>query len=247
MTDAGQIAPPPKFAQLMDQHEIALFLDFDGTLVPIASTPDGIVVPEGMASRLSELASRLAGALAVVSGRSIADLETHIGQIPTAVAGSHGADRRAADGSAIGQAPEKFSAETESELAQFCASSGASLERKSHGGAIHFRADPAMEGDVVRFATELAERSGLSIKRGKCVVELTSPGASKAGAVEAFLEIAPFAGRLPIFIGDDVTDEDGFRAAAQAGGFGIRVGDLDGSIARYNFTNVQEVHAWLSL
>ena len=247
MTITGTRENPPELAQLIAEGPVALFLDFDGTLVEIAPTPDGIQVPDSLNNRLIELAQKIGGRLGLVSGRSIADLESHLGPIAVAVAGSHGADCRSARGDVIGARPDALSVPVVEALKAFCADVGLSYEEKSHGGAIHYRSAPSRGDDVLQFAARLAAQHDLDVKQGKCVVELVGCGASKAAAVAAFMDQPPFSGATPIFIGDDVTDEDGFRAAMEAGGFGIRVGQLDHSAARHCFANVDAVHDWLGL
>lgn len=239
-------APPPLRAMCKD-GPLALFLDFDGTLVDIAPTPDGIVVPERMAERLSALSASLDGALALVSGRALIDLERHCGELPVARAGSHGIDRLFASGEALGDAPEPMSQEVEQRLRRFAEDSGIRMETKPHGGALHYRENPGGEAEGMKFAEGLAAEHGFVVKCGKFVIELVRPGADKGGAVRAFMQEAPFAGRRPVFVGDDVTDEDGIAAANEFGGFGIIVGERESAGARYRLADPVAVHAWLGL
>ncbi|MDN3645674.1 trehalose-phosphatase [Pontixanthobacter aestiaquae] len=234
-------------ADLSEQGPVALFLDFDGTLVEIAPTPDSIHVPDDLTERLEALSSRYDGRLALVSGRAPADLERHLGSLPFAVAGSHGASRFRADGSAMGKAADALPDAVVSALSEFAEGNGVSYEAKSHGGALHFRAKPELEGAAVEFASALATEHDLAVKAGKCVVEIVGNGADKASAVRAFMAEHDFAGATPIFIGDDVTDEDGFAAANEIGGFGIAVGDRPYRNAQYKLNSVKDVHAWLKL
>ncbi len=249
MTMPGRTAlePPPSLQQLCEEGPLALFLDFDGTLVEIAATPGGIVVPEMLGTSLFELSERIGGRLALVSGRAIPDLEHHLGPLRVARAGSHGIARELADGSALGAMAEALPATAYEDLRGFAEKAGFALEEKQHGAALHYRANPALEPEGLSFAQGLAQAHGLEIKRGKCVIELVRPGASKAGAVRAFMEVLPFAGARPVFIGDDITDEDGFAAAAELGGFGILVGDRSPSAARFQLANPAAVHTWLGL
>lgn len=241
------LARPPALAALLSGGPVALFLDFDGTLVEIAPGPDAIAVPSGLDQQLCMLGERLGGRLALVTGRSLDNLGQHLGTPPIARAGSHGASRRMADGGMLGNDPPPLPDAVRSTLSAFAADSGVLVEAKPHGAALHYRADPAQEEHVEALASRVAGEHGLTIKRGKCVVELVTPGAGKDGAVRAFMARAPFAGAMPVFIGDDVTDEDGFRAAAEMGGWGIIVGDRASQSARYRLPKVQDVHAWLEL
>jgi trehalose 6-phosphate phosphatase len=245
----GSIAldPPPSLQQLCAQGPLSLFLDFDGTLVDIAPTPDTILVPQTLGTALFELSARLGDRLALVSGRAIPDLEHHLGPLRVARAGSHGIARELADGSALGSMAESLPLEVADTLRAFAQASGFALEEKQHGAALHYRANPDLEPQGIAFAEGIAAAHGLEIKRGKCVIELVRPGASKAGAVRAFMEVPPFAGSRPVFIGDDVTDEDGFAAAEELGGFGILVGDRSPSTAHYQLPDPATVHAWLAL
>ena len=238
---------PPALDALLKERRIALFLDFDGTLVEIAETPDGIEVPDDLVQRICALEERLGGALAVVSGRAIDDLESHTGALRVACAGSHGSDCRAAGGGNVGEPPADLSAEIRQEIADFAGSEGFRLEEKTHGAALHYRSDPSLEGRGLRFAERMADEHGVIVKRGKCVIEFVASEASKASAVQAFMAEPPFAGAIPVFIGDDVTDEDGMRAATEMGGFGVAVGERESENARYALASPAAVHHWLGL
>lgn len=226
---------------------MSLFLDFDGTLVDLAPTPDGIHVPDHLAAALHRLAAEMDGRLALVSGRAISDIEKYLGQLSIARAGSHGSDCRAADGAALGAAPQGLSDAALAEIVEFAEASGFAREDKPHGAALHYRHDPSLEADGIAFAEKFAEHHGLAVKRGKCVIEFVIPGSDKGKAVAAFMAEAPFAGSTPIFVGDDVTDEDGFEAARAAGGFGIIVGERDSAAAQYRLADTTSVHQWLGL
>lgn len=240
---ADELAPPPPLSSF---DTPALFLDFDGTLVEIADSYDGIAVPGELLGSLTRLSETLAGRLALVSGRSVGDLEGHLGDIPFTVAGSHGGELRRAGAtsaavdplpSALVDAAETFVQTT----------SGVRLEKKPLGLAVHYRQAPEREADVVAFAEEVAERHEVRMKRGKMVAELITHAGHKGTAVAALMSEAPFAGSLPIFLGDDVTDEDGFAGAAAAGGFGILVGERRETAAQYRLESTLAVHDWLGL
>nr|WP_137678669.1 trehalose-phosphatase [Parerythrobacter lutipelagi] len=247
MVQPRQLPPPPSLEEIGAASPIALFLDFDGTLVPIASTPDGIDVPLNLADRLERLSIRLEHRMAIVSGRSPDNLAEHLGPAGIAVAGSHGAARITRDGSPLGSAARALSQDAIADIDAAARRVNVLLEKKSHGRALHYRAAPEREGAVLDLANEIAQKHGLATKRGKCVVELVVPGSDKGRAVKAFMAEAEFAGALPIFIGDDVTDEDGFLAASEIGGFGIAVGERPSKHARYNLSQTSDVHAWLNL
>lgn len=238
---------PPSLSALRARGPIALFLDFDGTLVEIAPGPEAIRVPRDLGPRIEKLGKRLDGRLALVTGRALDNLESHLGPLRVARAGSHGAARKLADGAALGESPAPLPDAACQLLREFSQTSGLLLETKPHGAALHFRARPERESEVAALASELAGEFGLLVKSGKSVVELVSPGAGKDGAVRAFMAIAPFEGAVPVFIGDDVTDEDGFRAAGEFGGWGIAVGERPSQAARYRLDGVGQVYEWLEL
>ena len=238
---------PPPLAQLLDTGPHSLFLDFDGTLVGIAPRPGDIDVPVDLADRLHALNTRLSDRLALVSGRSLEDLETHVGSLSIARAGSHGAARFLADGTRLGEAPCGLPDEAVQELRLFASRLALFYETKSHGGALHFRGRPEKQAETLEFARDVAQRHGLEVTSGKAVAELVRPGANKGAALRAFMAIAPFADSTPVFIGDDVTDEDGMRAAIEFAGFGIAVGERTSETAQYHLDDVDAVHAWLEL
>lgn len=213
----------------------------------LAPAPDAIEVPSWLNASLVKLSQRLDGRLALVSGRSLADLQSHLGDLTVAQAGSHGIDRVAADGGPLGDAPALISPAIREEVADFAAREGFDTENKPHGAALHCRARPELEQQGLEFARALAERNGLVVKRGKYVIELVAPGADKGGAVSAFMDQRPFAGSRPFFLGDDVTDEDGFRAVEQSGGAGILIGHREESRARFALADPAGVYEWLEL
>lgn len=236
---------PSSLKALQDNGQVSLFLDFDGTLVDIAPRPDAIIVPETLVHDLSELHDQLEGRLALISGRAISNLETFLGTIAIPCAGSHGIDRRLADGNPLNSAPALFPEDVRVQLKEFATRKGFSLEDKPHGCALHYRAKPSLENEGLDFATKVAAKNGLVIKRGKCVIEMVHPGADKGGAVRAFMAHEVFSGSSPIFIGDDVTDEDGFAAVQSYGGTAILIGDREPTIAKFGLSDPAALYKWL--
>lgn len=247
MARAVDLPPPPSLDAIVDAGPVALFLDFDGTLIEIADTPDAITVSPGLASRLAAVSDRIGGRLALVSGRSLDDLELHLGPLQLASAGSHGAALRGADGTEFGESAVPLDDAVVREVQAFAAKTGADFEPKAHGAALHSRANPPVEEHCALFLDDLAARHGLAVKRGKFVAELVRPGADKGAAVRAFMSAPPFAGAMPVFVGDDVTDEDGFAEAMRHGGLAITVGPRDSRLAAYGLADPAAVHHWLGL
>lgn len=247
MASPASLPSPPPLADLLAGGSVALFLDFDGTLVDIAPEPGDIHVPDGLADSLHRLHDKLNGRLALITGRALDDLASHLGEVTLCRAGSHGASRLLPDGSRLGNEPSALSEDCVSELRAYAETHDLFYETKSHGGALHFRAKPEKARETLDFAREVAERHELCVTSGKGVAELVRPGADKGAAVRAFMAEEPFAGAVPIFIGDDTTDEDGMAAAIEFAGFGIAVGERDSEAARYHLEDVAAVHKWLDL
>ena len=226
--------------------EAALFLDFDGTLVELAESPAAISVPSGLKPLLGRLAERLGGRVAIVSGRSITDIEAHLDCSAVAVSGSHGLELRLRNGAELPLATPAGLDEARLAVDAFAETAdGLLVEHKPLGVALHFRRAPDEAERSSAFMEELAARSGLKIQKGKMVVELRPGGADKGDAVRAFMAEPEFVGARPVFVGDDVTDEHAFEAVAAMGGAGILVGPPRPSAARYRLDDVAAVAAWL--
>jgi trehalose 6-phosphate phosphatase len=213
------------FADLLSPA-CALFLDFDGTLVDIAPEPGAVTVPSTLVPTLGALHGYLGGAVAVVSGRPIAEIDQFLAPLRLATAGIHGAERRSAAGELvrIDSLPLQV---VEAAAAALAASHPALLVEHKHASlAVHYRRAPHLEAACVEAMQQAVDRSpGLTLLRGKMVVEAKPGAASKGNAIEAFLLEPPFAGRTPVFIGDDVTDEAGFSTVQRLGGLGVKVGE----------------------
>lgn len=248
MDDIRSLASPPSLAELQAQGPLALFFDFDGTLVDIAPAPDAIRVKPGLGAGLEALAARHGDRVALITGRSLSDIHRHVGTPRIAMAGSHGIERQSMTGEMLGALPVAFPAEALAEIGRLAEGTpGLALEEKAFGAALHFRQAPELAERVAAAAGAIAEAHGLAVKHGKCVVEFVRPGANKAGAVHAFMAKERFAGSLPVFVGDDLTDEDAFAAAEEHGGFGIIVGSRAPTCARFKLRDPAAVHEWMGL
>lgn len=228
-------------------HDAALFLDFDGCLVEIASRPDAIVVPPDLPVRLMRLLERLDGAVALISGRDIADLRRYLPDFPGAIAGSHGAEL-----SLDGQRIETTHAVTLDVAAlhatarQLAAPHPAILiETKPHGVGLHYRADPALRGFVEDAMAQLAASfPGMALQPAKMAMELRPAGIGKDGALARLIGLDGFAGRMPVYAGDDLTDEAAMAEAQARGGMGIKIGEGE-TIAQYHLPNPAALARWL--
>lgn len=208
--------------------DVALFLDFDGTLVDIAAAPEAVRVPPGLVDSLALLADRLGGALALVSGRPVSQLDALLAPLNLPAAGVHGAERRDASGRlARLDAPDAALADVATAAAALAARHPAlRVEHKRGAVALHYRLAPELAALCRHtLAAAVADKPGLRLQQGKQVVEALASAVDKGRAVRDFLAEPPFRGRLPVYIGDDHTDEAGFAAAQAAGGLGFKVGD----------------------
>jgi trehalose 6-phosphate phosphatase len=239
--------PPPPEGSIAG---ISLFLDFDGTLVDIAARPDEVLVDPSLPPLLAALARRLDGRLAIVSGRTASDIAAHLGPIEgCAMVGSHGLELLWPDGRLDCPPPPASLDEMIAEVRELAVlMPGVMIEPKPFGVALHYREAPSAADAVAALATNIARRGEFALQRGKMVFELRARGADKGDAVTALLALPAMAGSRPIFVGDDLTDEAGFRAAAAAGGAGILVGcdPQRETVARYGLPDVAAVHAWLA-
>lgn len=228
----------------------ALFLDFDGTLVELAAHPDHVRVSERLRGVLARLRRWHDGALALVSGRTIDGLDALLAPLKLPLAGVHGLERRDPRGHIHRPAGEVARlAELRRALDTFIGTrEGLFYEDKHVAIAVHYRAAPQHGGDLERFLRSACRDLGeaFSLQAGKAVFEIRPRGTDKGSAVRAFMQETPFAGRIPVFAGDDRTDEDAFAVVNALGGIAVRVGDGRPTAARYELANVEETLAWLS-
>jgi trehalose 6-phosphate phosphatase len=203
----------------------ALFLDLDGTLLDIAPTPDSVAVPAGLLADLGRAASALDGAFALVSGRALADIDRLTGALRLPMAAEHGAVLRFPDGRREeigGGVPPDWLARIGNAFGRV---DGIVIEPKQRGVAIHFRGAAGEAGRVWDLARSLVDGSAdrFELLAARMAVEIRRRGASKGRAVQALMTVAPFRGRVPVYVGDDVTDDAGIVAAKALGGVGLKV------------------------
>jgi len=224
------------------------FIDFDGTLVDFARTPGEVTVDADLRRLLDAVHRAVHGALAIVSGRSLADLDQFIGLPQLPIAGQHGLEWRDAFG-CVARVPRLGISPHLVQAARHWAAErqGVLVEIKDFSVALHVRMNPALMPDALVFGRELVARdpSRLMLQPGSFVVEIRCRGGDKGDVVGRLLRDRPFLGRRPVFIGDDLTDEHGFMAAARGGGFGVLVGPERGTGARHRLENPAAVKAWL--
>jgi trehalose 6-phosphate phosphatase len=228
---------------------LALFLDMDGTLIDFAATPDAVVVPDDLVATLAAAARRVNGALALLSGRSIAELDRLTAPLALPASGLHGGEIRAALGDRVQVTlhdglPARLRPDLARLLAEF---PGAILEDKGLSVAVHYRQAPGLQAELgnalLRYVTG-GEVTGVELMAGELVYELKPAGFDKGRSLRYFMERAPFAGRRPVFVSDHPIDQAGFDAAADRGGFGISVGRQIPGVAG-SLPDPSAVRAWL--
>lgn len=239
---ATSLPPPP--ANLLSNA--SLFLDFDGTIIEIAETPDAVVVSDRLRALVNRLHERLDGRLTIVSGRSASEVQQLIELEKLAVAGSHGLELPASQTGVIPVARPPALDVALGEMQRFVAEHpGLLVEDKPLGVALHFRQRPETGLACRDFAQALARRCGLYLQTGKMMYELRVGDCDKGSALRQLMAGPALKGTLPVFIGDDDTDEAAFIAAAQLGGSGILVGPQRPTAAQYRLPDVSAVLAWL--
>jgi len=226
----------------------AFFLDLDGTLLEIAETPDAVDADYRELALVGRLSQGASGAVAVISGRSLARIDEILAPLVLPAAGQHGAERRDAQGV---RHRHRFQANVLRPVAvgirSFAAQHrGLVFEDKGASVALHYRLAPQLARAAQAAVREAAGPLGgaVEVQDGKMVVELKPAGCDKGKAIAAFMQEPPFAGRVPVFLGDDVTDEYGFRVVNAMGGHTIKVGDGP-SVARWRLDSPMAARAWL--
>ena len=227
----------------------ALFLDFDGTLVDIAATPEAIRVPADLSGLLAQVQNALDGALCVLTGRPVADLDDHLAPFRATIAGVHGGEIRLLPSAVVYQTIDPIEPAVIARLERAVVDlAGVRIEPKGLSVAVHWREAPHALGVLeARLQALLARQAEqLMLLRGRRVFEILPRGVSKGGALADFAAHPPFVGRRPVMIGDDVSDESAFAAAERVGGGALRVAGEHFAPGLADFTGPDEVRAWLT-
>lgn len=251
----GQLSAPPRMGATMDNvaalgdGPLALFLDVDGTLLDLAERPDGVVTPAGLVATLKKTERKLAGALALISGRAIDDLDRLFEPLRLRASGVHGAEMRFDPGGPATSTPAPM------ELPQSLfkaltraveAFPGVIVENKRFSISVHYRLAPAAERPLRETVMRLIDSCpAVEVMNAHYALELKTPGFDKGGAIAAFLSTPAFRGRTPVFVGDDATDESGFAVVAARGGCAYSVSRLLPE-AMGAFSEPRAVRDWLA-
>lgn len=235
------LGPPPP----LDRRNAALFLDLDGTLAEIEARPEQVVPQPRRTHVLTTLVAAMDGRVAVLTGRTLAEADRILDGAVPAVGAVHGLVRRLPDGTIIEQPPAATLPDARRQLEALAAERGLLIEDKGSSIALHYRRAPEAAEAARAAVRRVSDATGLLVQEGAMVSELRTPGPDKGDALKAFLAAPPFAGRIPVMVGDDLTDEHAFAAAEEAGGHGILVGPPRETRARFRLDGVADVLAWL--
>ncbi len=252
----GRLSAPPRIGATtgnvaaLEDGPLALFLDVDGTLLDLAERPELVVTPAGLVATLKNAERKLAGALALISGRAIDDVDRLFEPLRLRASGVHGAEMRFDPGDPATSTPART--EVPKSLVQALTRAlevfpGVFVENKRFSITVHYRLAPGAERPVRETVMRLINslRPPVEVMDAHCAIELKAPGFDKGGAIAAFLATPPFRGRVPVFVGDDTTDESGFAVVAARGGSAYSVGRLlPGAIGA--FPEPQAVRDWLA-
>jgi trehalose 6-phosphate phosphatase len=228
---------------------LALFLDIDGTLLEIAATPEGVAVPKQLQELLQRLAAGLGGAVAILTGRTVADADELLAPVRLVTAGVHGTELRLSRCGEVDRMAPCIDEELVGKVRGVARlAPGITVETKGAGLAVHYRNAPAaataIEAELNRILDHV--RNDLALSRGRKVFEIVPARVSKGTALAAIAERPPFAGRVPVMIGDDRNDESALAAAERLGGVGFKVAGEHFAAASAHFGGPREVLAFLA-
>lgn len=246
--DFPQRPPPP----LLDDA-CALFLDVDGTLIEFAADPDAVVLLPEVRDAIGRISDRLEGAVALISGRPLEQLDRLFAPLHLPAAGLHGHQLRgvAEHAPAGNDDPDSDTSQwlhtVHQQAMRFAhGHPGVLIEDKGRSLALHWRGAPHAAHEVQAFAArQLRDNAGYRLQPGDHVVEFVPEGSDKGRALRQLMQQVPFRDRVPVFLGDDLTDEHGFEAANALHGWSVRVGEREPSAAVFALAHVRQVHDWL--
>ncbi len=232
-----------------ETDNLAVFLDVDGTLLDIEHTPEAVTVPPELIPALDNTHQALSGALALISGRPLADLDRLFAPLVLPAAGLHGLEMRP-DGRGserMTKADPHLAAQVARLREELAPLSGVLVEDKGSCVALHYRQAPAAKAEVAAAAQAAAEQLGAAyhVLAGKMVYEVKPKAMNKGHAVEIFMAALPFRGRHPVYIGDDITDEDAFVIVNRLGGTSVRVGNETPTKATTIIADIEALRGWL--
>ncbi|WP_395697479.1 trehalose-phosphatase [Methylocella sp.] len=241
------LLPQGDFARVAPPGRSAYFFDVDGTLLNIRPRPEDVRADGALIALLKTLSAACGGALALVSGRAIDDVDRIFAPLVLPAAGLHGGEIRFPDGARTHASRGAVEAARPRLRAFAAARPGLRVEDKGAALALHYRQRPDLAADVLAFMESLVDRPELAVQPGKMVVELKRAGFSKATGAAALMAAAPFAGRLAAFVGDDLTDEAGFAFAEGLGGVSVRIAETDApTVARFRIASPEDFRAELA-
>jgi trehalose 6-phosphate phosphatase len=246
--DSAEATTPGRIAPRLRALEHAWFLDVDGTLVEFTEDPNQASTDASLVALLEEAQRVCEGAVALISGRRLAEIDRMIAPLRLPAAGQHGAERRSVSGAIHRHAPasDEFSRIRDAVIAWAGSRPGVVLQDKGATLAVHLRQAPHLWGEADAFLRNLLPGNGgeFGLMAGKLVMEIRPSGKDKGAAVLEFMQEPPFRGRRAVFVGDDATDEDAFAVVNGLGGVTVKVGEGD-SIARWRLPSVAAVRAWI--
>ncbi len=237
-----------KIVKLLSQKKIAIFLDIDGTLIPHADHPNNIIIPKNLKFILYNLRNILDGALALISGRLVKDIHNIIRPLKLSISGIHGLEYINNLGEYLINNTEPIPLNIYEKLYKFSKNHpGTMFEEKNVSVALHYRNVPEIEKKAISIVNHLVRGSNLKLLKGKKVLEIVPKSSNKGKAINFFMNKHPFLHKIPIYIGDDVTDEYGFELVNNLGGYSIKVGYESNTLANFFIKDTISVLRFLNL
>ncbi len=237
-----------KIITLLSQNKLAIFLDIDGTLIPYANHPNNIIVPKNLIYLLYNLRNKLDGALALISGRMVKDIQKIVNPLKLSVSGIHGLEYTNNHGEYIKNSIEPIPLDIYKRLNKFSDNHpGSMIEKKNISVALHYRNAPGIEKKATRVINRIISGSNLKLLKGNKVLELVPKNSNKGKAINFFMKKKPFLNKIPVFFGDDVTDEFGFKSVNNLGGYSIKVGYESNTLANFFIKDSTSVLKFINL